>query len=200
MTREDVIKIRDVYRNSNPKIPYTIICDNGMLFNDGMEGSVILWCDDLEVFTCVRSNPEGYQALKPIEITCTEYEHIQFIRANVADPIIVKQLLETLNYPKAQQVYEYVCKQNYMAAKFTGSTGDQNMTIKSYADQLKDAKKITGSNGNNGEESEDLENSEQNKDPEVIPDPIPTPDPDISEDNESGKENADSENTGEPTE
>lgn len=135
MTKEDVIKIRDVYRNK--KIPYTVICDNNMSFNDGIDGSVILWSDDLCVFTCVRSNPEGTQAIKPIEITCSEFEHIQYIRACVADPLVVKEMLDTLGFAKSQKVYEYVCKQHYMSAKFTGSTGDMNMTIPSYADQVK---------------------------------------------------------------
>ena len=139
MTKQDVLMIRDVYRNK--KIPYTIICDNSMTFNDGIDGSVILWCDDKEVFVCVRSNPEGSQAVKPIEITCTEYEHIQFIRSCVADPLVVKEMLETLGFAKANDVFEYVCKQNYMAAKYTGSTGDMNMTISSYADQMKEANK-----------------------------------------------------------
>lgn len=138
MNKDDVILIRDVYRNA--KIPYTIICDNSMLFNDGIDGSVILWSDDKEVFTCVRSNPEGTQALKPIEITNTAYEHIQFIRACVADPEVVKNMLETLGHPKANQVYEHVRKQDYMRSAYTGSTGDKNLSIPSYAEQMAYAK------------------------------------------------------------
>lgn len=137
MTKEDIIKIRDIFRTSDPKIPYTVICDNSMAFNDGIDGCLILWHDDLEVLVSIRSNPEGTQAQKPIEITCTEYDHIQFIRACVGDPKVVKTLLETLGHPKADKVYEHVCKQNYMFAKYTGSSGDQNFTIPSFAEQVK---------------------------------------------------------------
>lgn len=79
-----------------------VICDNG-IYLGGSETS-LLWDDTNELLISVKANINPYtQAKAPIEITVTEYEHIQYIQGQFAVDNKLKTALTTFGF-KAEDV------------------------------------------------------------------------------------------------
>lgn len=78
MTKEQVIKIREMYKAADIN-NLEVFCDNGKVMYSGIEGCVLIWDDVNEIVSCVRKNTDQYQGFKDVHITSTTYEFIQYL-------------------------------------------------------------------------------------------------------------------------
>ena len=82
MTVDDVKQLREALTMNGKSKILEIICDNGMSFRTIAD--TVLWDDAKERLVVIHNEPERhYKNEKPIAITVTEYEHIQFLRTNI---------------------------------------------------------------------------------------------------------------------
>lgn len=94
MTREQVVRIRELYREAG-LTNMQIYCDNGKLFFDGIEGVETIWDDANEIVTCIRKNTDQYHGFKDVSVFTTAYCWIEYI-TSFATPVKLNTLLDRL--------------------------------------------------------------------------------------------------------
>lgn len=91
MTKETVIRMREDFSTS----PLKITCDNMIIVWDNSPNyPKVIWDDDNEELTILRSSTEDIQQGYPFEILKTTYDHIQYIEAYVSPQTATQWLLD----------------------------------------------------------------------------------------------------------
>lgn len=126
MTTEEIKMCAGVWDKN--KVPYRIVMDNGEQYNNGIDGSVVIWAPESQLAVSVRSNAGTNQSARPIQVTTLHFDHIEAIEVNLkhSEIHLIKEAIDAVGRTDvSQQVMDAFAKSDiYTKISTNASTGD----------------------------------------------------------------------------